>query len=316
MNLRWISVLAAALLLAACGPVGSPSPAPIVTQTQSAAQPAAPTGLAPTPTPDRPLAAMVNGQPIYLADYERQVAQYQMAKIASGTDPNSPEWQQQLLQMREQVLNWMIEQVLIEQAAAGMGIVVSDEEVDAALAQIIEEVGGEEAFQARLEQDGMTRQEAWEELRAQLITSAAIEQIVATVPTTAEHVHARHILVDTREEAEQLLAQLQSGADFAELARAYSKDESTREAGGDLGFFPRGVLLAPEVEEAAFSLQAGQISPVIQSSLGFHIVQVIEREERSLSPENLQLLRNKAIQEWIETLWAQATIERYVDLSP
>ncbi len=316
MNLRWISVLAAALLLAACGPVGSPSPAPIVTQTQSAAQPAAPTGLAPTPTPDRPLAAMVNGQPIYLADYERQVAQYQMAKIASGTDPNSPEWQQQLLQMREQVLNWMIEQVLIEQAAAGMGIVVSDEEVDAALAQIIEEVGGEEAFQARLEQDGMTRQEAWEELRAQLITSAAIEQIVATVPTTAEHVHARHILVDTREEAEQLLAQLQSGADFAELARAYSKDESTREAGGDLGFFPRGVLLAPEVEEAAFSLQAGQISPVIQSSLGFHIVQVIEREERPLSPENLQLLRNKAIQEWIETLWAQATIERYVDLSP
>lgn len=316
MNLRWISVLAAALLLAACGPVGSPSPAPIVTQTQSAAQPAAPTGLAPTPTPDRPLAAMVNGQPIYLADYERQVAQYQMAKIASGTDPNSPEWQQQLLQMREQVLNWMIEQVLIEQAAAGMGIVISDEEVDAALAQIIEEVGGEEAFQARLEQDGMTRQEAWEELRAQLITSAAIEQIVATVPTTAEHVHARHILVDTREEAEQLLAQLQSGADFAELARAYSKDESTREAGGDLGFFPRGVLLAPEVEEAAFSLQAGQISPVIQSSLGFHIVQVIEREERPLSPENLQLLRNKAIQEWIETLWAQATIERYVDLSP
>ncbi len=316
MHLRWISALMGVLVLSsACGPLLAPSVAPAATQPQPASQ-TAPTGPAPTPTPDRPLAAVVNGWPIYLADYERQVAQYQAAMTASGEDLNSPEGQQRLLRAREQILNWMIEQALIEQAAAQMGITVTDEEVDAALAQIIEEVGGEGPFQARLEQDGMSRQDVWRELRAELITSAVIEQVVASVPTTAEHVRARHILVDTREEAEQLLAQLQAGADFAELARAYSMDESTREAGGDLGFFPRGVLLSPEVEEAAFSLQAGQISPVVQSSFGFHIVQVLEREERPLSPENLQMLRDKAVQSWVESLWAQAAIERYVNLNP
>ncbi|RME36452.1 MAG: peptidylprolyl isomerase, partial [Thermoflexia bacterium] len=113
---------------------------------------------------------------------------------------------------------------------------------------------------------------------------------------------------------QHLLAQLQSGADFAQLARLYSQDESTRDVGGDLGWFPRGVLLAPEVEEAAFALQAGQVSPVIRSAFGYHIVQTLERaENRPISPENLQLLQEQAVQRWIEQLWNQAAIERYVE---
>jgi len=316
MRLRWIvfGLTVVLVLTAGCsqssppaaGPVG-PSPTDIPAQPQ----------VAPSPTPDRPLAALVNGQPIYLVDYERQVAQYEAAMLASGVDLTSPEGQARLLQAREQILNWMIEQALIEQAAAEEGIVVTDEEVEAALAQIVEDAGGEEAFQARLEENGLTRQDVWNELRAELIGAATIERVTSSVPQTAEHVHARHILVDTRERAEQLLAQLQAGEDFAALARAYSLDESTREAGGDLGFFPRGVLMAPEVEEAAFSLQAGQISGVVQSSFGFHIVQVIEREpDYPLSPENLQLLRERAFQEWIEALWAEAEIVRFVSPGP
>ncbi|HEC36389.1 MAG TPA: hypothetical protein ENI39_07635 [Anaerolineae bacterium] len=318
MRLQQIPVLVAALvLLSACGPAVIPSSAPTATQPPPADQPAPSAADVSTPTSDRPLAALVNGQPIYLVDYERQVAQYQAAMATAGEDLASAEGQQRLLQAREQILNWMIEQVLVEQNAAEQGIVVTDEEVDAALAQIVEDIGGEELFQARLERDGMIRQDVWNELRAELIGRAVIEQVIASVPTTAEHVHARYILVDTREEAERLLAQLQAGADFAELARTYSQDESTRATGGDLGFFPRGVLLAPEIEEMAFSLQPGQISPVIESSFGFHIIQVIEREpDRPLNPENLQLLRDQAVQEWLEALWAQATIERHVNQGP
>ena len=222
-----------------------------------------------------------------------------------------------MLKARTEILHWMAEQVLIEQAAAEMGIVLTDVEVEAALAQIVQDAGGEEAFQAQLERNGLTRQDVWRELRAELVSVAVIEQIVAAVPQTAEHVHARHILTDTREEAERLLAQLQAGADFAELARTYSKDESTRAAGGDLGFFPRGVLLAPEVEDAAFSLQPGQISQVVESSFGFHIVQSIEREpDRALSPETLRWLRDQAVAQWREALWAQATVESYINQSP
>lgn len=288
--------------------------------TSHAPQPTSPSGeeiptAEPTtpPTPDRPLAARVNGQPIYLVDYERQVAQYEAAMIARGEDPSSPEGQTQLMQARQQILNWMIERVLVEQAAAQQGVTVTDGEIEAIMAQMILDAGSEEAFQARLEQNGLTQEEMWNELRAELLGQKVIEQVIAAVPETAEHVRARHILVTTQQEAEQLLAQIQAGGDFAALARQYSQDESTREAGGDLGFFPRGVLMVPEVEEAAFSLQSGQTSGVVQSSFGYHIVQVTERElNYPLSPENLQLLRDRAYQEWSEALWGQAQIERFV----
>ncbi len=293
--------------VSACAPVpaGQSAPPP----TPQGAPPTVP----PSPTPDRPLAARVNGQPIYLVDYERQVAQYQDALVAAGVDLNAPEGQQQLLQMREKILDWMIEQVLIEQAAAGMGIAVSQEEVNAAVAQIIQDAGSEEAFRERLERSGMTLQDLESQLRAELLRARVLEQVQKTVPERGEQVHARHILVDTQERAEYLLGQLQAGADFAQLARQFSLDESTRDAGGDLGWFPRGVLLAPEVEEAAFRLQAGQISPVVRSAFGYHIVQTLERkQDEPIRPEHRQLLQEKAVQQWLESLWNQATIERLV----
>jgi parvulin-like peptidyl-prolyl isomerase len=75
--------------------------------------------------------------------------------------------------------------------------------------------------------------------------------------------------------------------------------------------------VASEVEDAAFSLQPGQFSDVISSTLGYHIVQVVERDpDRSISPENMQLLREKAVQEWIRGLWAQAEVERFIETSP
>lgn len=305
-----LTILTVSLLLAACArarPGPSPTPLPPNPQ-QTFASPTAP------PEPERPLAARVNGQPIYLADYERQVAQYQAALVASGEDLSKPETQQRLLQMRRQILDWMIEQVLLEQAAAGMNITVTEAEIDAEVARLVADAGSQEEFARRLERSGMTLQDLRAQLRADLIRTRVLEQVRATVPTQAEQVHARHILVDTPEMAQQILAQLQSGADFAQLARLYSQDESTRDAGGDLGWFPRGVLLAPEVEEAAFALQAGQISPVIRSAFGYHIVQTLERaENRPISPENFQLLQEQAVQRWIESLWRQATIERYVE---
>jgi len=211
----------------------------------------------------------------------------------------------------------MIEQVLTEQAAVAAGVVVSDAEVDAYMQMVIDENGGEEAFRAKLAEWGETYEDAWQEVRAQLIGMAMTQRIVDSVPTVAEHVHARHILVDTPQEAERILAQLQAGADFAALAQAYSQDTSTRASGGDLGFFPRGILVAPEVEEAAFALQPGQFSGVVTSALGYHIVQVIERDPaRPISPENLRILQDRAIQKWIEDLWAQADVQRFVETSP
>lgn len=290
---------------------------PLVTATAPAPAYPAPTGVPPSLTPEPPLAALVNGQSIYLADYERKLGQYEASLPAQGIDPTSSDGQAHLAQARAWVLDVMIEQVMIEQAAAAADVVISDAEVDDYMQEMIAESGGEEAFLAKLAEWGETREDAWQEVRAQMIGMAMTERVVEGVSATAEHVHARHILLDTSQEAERILAQLQAGADFAALASAYSQDSSTRESGGDLGFFPRGILLAHEVEEAAFALQPGQFSGVVISSLGYHIVQVIERDPaRSVGPESLRFLQDQAVQEWIKGLWGQAVVQRFVETAP
>ena len=265
--------------------------------------------------PEGLVAATVNGEPIYMADYERELGQYEASLLAQGIDPASAEGQQSLAQARTWILNVLIEQELTEQAAAAAGIEITDAEVDAYMQDMIDEVGGQETFEAQLASWGETYDDAWQEVRTQLIGMAMTQQVIDQVPTTAEHVHARHILVDTQQQADDIFAQIEAGADFAALAQAYSIDTSTQASGGDLGFFPRGVLIAPEVEEVAFALQPGQ-SQVVQSALGYHIVQVVERDpNRQISPENLRLLQDQAVESWVESLWAEANVQISVDTS-
>jgi len=306
------------LLLGACAP---PTPVPVddlltpedeqptVTEVVPGEESAAPT---PTVTPV-PLAALVNGEPITLQEYERQIARYEISMLTSGEDPGTPEGQAALAQAREDVLEQLIEQNLILQAAAEAGVTVSDAEVEADIQATIDDIG-EEALNAWLMDEGLTREELQEEWRAQMIISRMVDRVISEVPVEAEQVHARHIVVSSEEEARQLLTQLQAGADFAALARAYSLDESTREQGGDLDYFPRGLLTASEVEEAAFALQPGQVSDVIQSPLGYHIVQVVDRvPAMEVTDRNLQFLWNQAREQWIESLWNEAQIERFVE---
>lgn len=335
MSSRKIGLLAGVLLMvaaAACTPTPSPSSPPPPSATpaaedastnppeesgeesgETAPEPTV-TPVPPTPTSEEPLAALVNGEPIYLDEYQRELERYQNSLQAQGVNPDSEEGRQRIDQARGWILNMMIEQLLTEQAAREAGVTVSDAEVDQYMADMIAESGGEEAFRAKLEEWGETYEHARQEIRAQLIGMQMTERVVAEVPETTEQVHARHILVETEEEARHIKSQLDAGADFASLAKAHSKDKSTRDSGGDLGFFPRGILVATEVEEAAFSLQPGQVSDVVASPMGFHIVQVVERDpNRAVGAENLQLLREQAVQSWVEGLWAQAEIERFVE---
>ena len=106
--------------------------------------------------------------------------------------------------------------------------------------------------------------------------------------TSPERVRASHILLNTggkdeaavRKQAEELLAKIKAGADFAELAKKYSEDPGSKEKGGDLDFFPRGQMV-PEFEQAAFSLQPGQVSDLVKTQYGFHIIKVVEKQAGS-----------------------------------
>ncbi len=312
---RGLIIFSLFLVVVGSGSIAGLAPACASDPTPTAGEPTAtplPAEATVEPPPDQPLAARVNGQPILLEDYEKEVARFEAAMIAQGYDLSSEEGQQMMAQTRLQILESMIDLVLIEQAAAREGVTVSEEEVEAEVQANID-LAGEEEFMAWLEANNMTVEEFRATVRAQLLSAAMFEKVTASVPASAEQVHARHILLEKEEEARELLHQLQGGGDFAALAKLYSQDESTREQGGDLGWFARG-LLAPEVEEAAFALEAGQISDVVHSQFGYHVIQLLEREDdRPLSAQMVQSLKEQTFRRWMQEQREAAIIERFVE---
>jgi peptidyl-prolyl cis-trans isomerase D len=122
--------------------------------------------------------------------------------------------------------------------------------------------------------------------------------VTADVTHEQEQVWARHILVADESTANTLYAQLVGGADFATLASKYSIDTTTKNSGGDLGWFGRGTMLA-EFENAAFSLQIGEISQPVQTTAGWHIIQVLGHEVRPLTDTEYQTAVTNAMNSWL-----------------
>lgn len=315
MRRAWLLVWVVGLFLVG-GLMGCQS-----TEDPPALSPAAPSPtydqptVAPAATFSEPLAALVNGEPIFLDDYLVQVTQAEQALVSQGVDASSAEGQQSLAQARRHVLEAMIEQEVILQAAAREGIVVPDEAVDRAVQQSIAEAGGEEQFQAWLQANSLTAGDYCRSFHAQLVAQRVFQQVTRDVPAVAEQVHARHIALATEEEACQVLERLQNGEDFATLARQFSQDATTRDNGGDLGFFPRDLLLSPEIEEVAFSLAPQQISDVVRTQFGrYHVVQILEREENRPLPEDmLHRLYENAFERWLSEQLAAVEILRFVE---
>lgn len=276
-----------------------------------------PTAAIPTPGPGvGTVAARVNGQDIPMATFQKQFFQFKVALTDQNVDLTTDEGKAALAQVRIQVLNSLIELALIQQAAARMGISISDEQLEARVQETIASGGGEEKFQEWLAESGITPEEFREQLRAELLTEMVIQQVTGSVPDKAEQVRARHILLASEQDAQQALRRIQAGEDFAKVAREMSQDDVTRPDGGDLGFFPKGMLSVPlEVENAAFALQPGQVSGIVRSPYGFHIIQVLERQAgRPLPPDVYQAMKQKAFDDWLQQQRAAAQVEILVPM--
>lgn len=274
-----------------------------------------PTPIPPSPTPTEPLAASVNGSPILLADYEKELSRYEQAQAQLGLSPGD-----QTTDYRVVVLDALIETELISQAAEEFGISLAPETVDARLEELEELSGGPESFDSWLETNQLTREEFREALATEMLTEETVAAVTADVPTAVEQVHASYIQVDDQVLAQSLVDQARNGADFGALAQQYSLDRVTGENGGDLGFFARGSLLVPAVEEAAFNLQPGEVSEVISGTLAdgtgttFYIVKVIERDpQRELTADLLYTRLQERFENWLAEREAQAEIIRFVD---
>ncbi|MEW5922119.1 MAG: peptidylprolyl isomerase [Bacillota bacterium] len=243
-------------------------------------------------------------------------------------------YQAMLAKNGKDILDHIILKRLVMQEGKKQGIVVSEDEITAEVNLLIDEsfYGMKEMFQQALRDYDLTEEKVREDLMVELLLRKIAENQIDITEEDAkeyfaaniahfnepEQIEARHILVDTREKAEEVIQQLQNSKDFAELAKEYSKDTYSAMRGGNLGYFERGKMV-PEFDEVAFNLEKGQRSDIVQTMFGFHIIEVLDRRKaREVTYEEVrdkvrermtkELLSQK-MSEQIDLLWESANIE-------
>ena len=189
------------------------------------------------------------------------------------------------------IVDTLITNKVIELEAEKQGVEISDEAIEEELNEFIESYGGEDSFNSALEYSGITLEDFKYDIEIYLMTvelmSPDIEITEEEMETyfeensadfaQAEEVRASHILVEDEATAQEVLDKINAGEDFAELAAEYSTD-STAENGGDLGFFGKGKMVEA-FETAAWALEVGQVSDIVQTDFGYHIIKVTDKQE-------------------------------------
>lgn len=242
------------------------------------------------------VAARVNGTIIH-RDAVRAVVQ--ALADAQDTPPDG----KQIEQLTRDALESLISFELLYQESQKRGVAVSDADIDADVSRTKARFADAAAYDSALQQRGLSAEDVRRDTRKTLAVNKVLEQTAwqnIDIPPAqvqrfydenreqfrhAEEIRASHILLradrdaatveraQAQQQAESLLAQIKAGADFAELARKHSQDPGTAGKGGDLGFFSRGAM-EPTFEEAAFGLKVGEVSAVVKTPYGFHIIKV------------------------------------------
>lgn len=240
---------------------------------------------------DPSIAATVNGTEITV---EQVKERFEQAK-------SSPQVAQQLEQdpagtaeanVQAQILTTLVVSELLEQWAADLDIEATDEEVATERDALIQQIGGQEAFDAAVEEAGLSDEDVDLQIRQRVlqneisakvgedseVTDADIESFYEENRDAryGEKATARHILVKDKKKADQIMAQLRKGGDFAKIAKKESTDPGSAAQGGELPPFGRGQMV-PQFEEAVFSAQPGKLIGPVKSEFGFHIIEVLER---------------------------------------
>ena len=242
---------------------------------------------------DPNVAATVNGDEVPVSEVEER---YEQAK-------ESPQVAQQLeadtegtyeSQLQAQILSQLVVSELLDQWAEDLGVEATEEDIEAERENLVEQLGGQEAFDQAVSESGLSPEDVELQLRQRVLQNKISESVAGEVEVSdadveafyeenaatqyGESAVARHILVEDKALAEDLREQIDGGADFAELAAEHSTDTGSAEQGGELPQFGRGQMV-PEFEEAVFSAKPGEVVGPVRSEFGFHVIEVLELNE-------------------------------------
>lgn len=289
-------VLFLGVFLVACTalpqPIANPETIPTETNIPVTNTPQPP----PTETPI-PAALTVNAINIPMAYFQDELSRYKISFAEGEAVPTEPE-------VIQAVLDNLTDQLLLASAARAEGYQASTEEIDQRIQTLTEKMGSPEALTNWTSANyydldefrffiGLGAEAAWQR-----------DKIIATIPDAIEQVRARQIFSTSESEINQAYNNLNAGADFGLLAKQYNP-----ETGGELGWFPRGYLLVPQIEEFAFSAGLNAHSPVIQSEIGYHIVEVTEKDpQHPLTTDAKLSLQAKALATWLIDAKSKASI--------
>ena len=279
--------------------------------------------------------AKVNGTPITSGEVEQE-----LRNIVTQYQNNMPP--DQLLQLqpklRTQALENLINTQLLFREADRKGITPSSEAINTELDGIISRFPSPEAFQQQMTKVGISREQMVKDIEQQLKVTALVKEALVAVETTvtneevsqfyqgnpdsfksSEQVRAQHILLkinandapeiksQKRLELAGLGGKIENGADFSKIAGEKSECPS-KEQGGDLGFFERGNMVKP-FEEAAFTLKVGEVSDIVETQFGYHLIKITDRKEAGTVP--LEEAR-EAIENYLKNTKEQEAVNSYI----
>lgn len=279
------------------------------------------------------VAARVNGDVITMDELNDQLTQLEKSypQMFEGADGEG-----RLIDMKQRILDTLIDQKLVAQASKDRGIEVTDADVKQQIDQLKSGFKDDAQFTQALESAGMDVASLESQIREQMISQRLIESLASDEQITDEAIkeyydnnksqfeqkeakRASHILFkpEDKTKAESVLKQVKDGGDFNSLAKANSVDTATAEKGGDLGW--PSTPYVPEFQAALDKLKVGEVSNLVQSPYGWHIIRVTEEREGAQKTMDevrgqieqiiMSQRRAEAYQSFLAELRASATIE-------
>lgn len=205
-------------------------------------------------------------------------------------DLNSSEGKSQVQQLRREVLDRLVEDAIVAKEAKKLGVKVEKKELDESFDQLVSSNGGRKDFSEILNKYyGLTI----DEFKVKIYQPRMLREKLTEKINSEENVTGV-----SKKRAEDLVAQIKKGADFAKLARENSGDPASSANGGDLGFFGKGKMV-PEFEEAAFKLKKGEVSEPVRTVYGYHIIKVTDKKNNEVKASHI-LIKVRDFNEWLE----------------